>query len=187
MTRKKVAVYTGTFDPIHDGHIAFMQSALQQLELECIVLIPEKTPRGKQNVSPINHRIAMAKLATKGMPVVVQKLNADTARFSDIKSLVGAAVYDLHLMIGSDVALTLKTWPELGTIAKNMKFIIGIRSNDEAARMHTLMAHLEVNPDRYTCIQTTAAHSSSSQVRSGQARFLASIEQYIQKHHLYTL
>jgi nicotinic acid mononucleotide adenylyltransferase len=129
----------------------------------------------------------MARLATSTMPALVQELTTDTATFSSITDLFGTERPDLYLMIGSDVALTLKTWPEFSRITQSMKFIIGIRSNDEAARMHTLMAHLEVSPDRYTYIQTTAAHSSSSQVRSGQARFLASIEQYIQKHHLYTL
>jgi nicotinate-nucleotide adenylyltransferase len=50
---KKIGIFAGTFDPIHEGHVAFAQAVLADLSLDKIYFLPERQPRRKTNVGKI--------------------------------------------------------------------------------------------------------------------------------------
>ena len=62
-----IGVYGGTFDPPHWGHITAARAAMEQLELDKLVLIPDRVPPHKAlpegSASP-EQRLEMAALAT---------------------------------------------------------------------------------------------------------------------------
>ena len=49
--RKSVGIYSGTFDPVHTGHVAFALEAAQVANLQKVVFLPEETPREKTPTS----------------------------------------------------------------------------------------------------------------------------------------
>jgi len=61
-----IGFFGGTFDPIHRGHIALAQAALERHKLNRIYLVPSGVPPHKQQqpLSPFVHRYAMVVLAT---------------------------------------------------------------------------------------------------------------------------
>ncbi len=63
----RIGLLGGTFDPIHLGHIAILKTALQQLKLDKIFLIPAGDPWQKQPMTSPQHRLAMTKLATESI------------------------------------------------------------------------------------------------------------------------
>src|SRR6202008_2593248 len=65
----KVGILGGTFDPVHNAHLALAGTALRELPLDEILWIPTGTP-GYRNppVAPAEHRLAMLKLALAGEP-----------------------------------------------------------------------------------------------------------------------
>lgn len=68
MSRKKVILFGGTFDPIHLGHIQVADAAMQHIGAERVIFIPAKrSPHKKQQptASEID-RIAMIQLAIDG-------------------------------------------------------------------------------------------------------------------------
>jgi len=61
----KYAFFTGTFDPIHFGHLNVIVSAQKSLKLDKIFIIPNFSPRGKPNASSFINRLSMLRLAIK--------------------------------------------------------------------------------------------------------------------------
>lgn len=64
---KKIAIFGGTFDPIHNGHLYIAYEALDKLNLDEIIFMPSGIPPHKTKrklVSPF-YRYEMVKIATK--------------------------------------------------------------------------------------------------------------------------
>src|SRR5947208_8180074 len=61
-----VALFGGTFDPVHLGHMALAQAAEQQLDLKQVHFIPAYVPphKPRQPLADFEHRYAMVVLAT---------------------------------------------------------------------------------------------------------------------------
>ncbi|MFL6254637.1 MAG: nicotinate-nucleotide adenylyltransferase [Pyrinomonadaceae bacterium] len=66
--RRRIAVYGGTFDPVHVGHTAVARSLLQLFGLEEVLFVPAYVAPHKRDrkVSPAFDRYAMLALATQG-------------------------------------------------------------------------------------------------------------------------
>jgi nicotinate-nucleotide adenylyltransferase len=95
----------GTFDPVHNAHLAMARAALEHLNLERVLFMPTGNPRYRAPaLASGEHRVAMLKLAL-----------ADEPRFEiDARELApGASGYtvdtlrELRLELGADTALWL--------------------------------------------------------------------------------
>lgn len=65
--KKRIALYGGTFDPVHLGHLEIARGVLQLFEIENVIFIPaQMAPHkvGRPVTQPI-HRYAMLALATQ--------------------------------------------------------------------------------------------------------------------------
>src|SRR5262245_56084017 len=67
---RALGILGGTFDPIHDAHLAIAQAALETLDLERVLFVPAGLPPHKRDrvVTPPSHRVAMTELAVGGNP-----------------------------------------------------------------------------------------------------------------------
>ena len=63
-----VAIFGGTFDPIHRGHLAVARAAAERYKLGKIHFVPADIPphKQKQPLTPYYHRFAMISLAVQG-------------------------------------------------------------------------------------------------------------------------
>src|SRR5258708_1287895 len=77
---KKIPIFAGTFDPVHEGHLAFAQAALEE-GLEKVMFLVEPRPRRKQGVRALEHRTAMVQLAIADEPQL-STIVLEQARFS---------------------------------------------------------------------------------------------------------
>lgn len=60
---RRIGILGGTFDPIHDGHLALARRFADVLRLTELVLMPAGQPYRKQDVSAAEHRLAMTRAA----------------------------------------------------------------------------------------------------------------------------
>ncbi len=65
--RGGVAVFTGSFDPIHEGHLRVARAARDELGVERVILVP-RPPYGEKHPLPVRERAAMIRLAVQGSP-----------------------------------------------------------------------------------------------------------------------
>jgi nicotinate-nucleotide adenylyltransferase len=192
---KNIGIYSGTFDPVHAGHVAFGTATREMCRLDSVVFIPEQSPRHKSEVTGIHHRIAMLEQATADH-VGLSVTSLQTPRFTvsetfpELQHLFSNA--HLTFLIGSDVVQALpRHWEGIELLLPIVSFAVGMRSGDTPEEVKTLMKQVEMihhHAVEYTLIPPTPnAESSSSTIRrgSGAGHIAASTEAYIQQNSLY--
>src|ERR1051325_3319079 len=67
MSERRIGVYGGTFDPIHNGHLDVARAVLGYFDLDELLLVPAHRPPHKTTraISDAYQRYAMAVLATE--------------------------------------------------------------------------------------------------------------------------
>ena len=67
MALRRVAIYGGTFDPVHNGHLEVARRVLKLFELDEVIFVPACLPPHKRNanIASAFHRFAMLALATE--------------------------------------------------------------------------------------------------------------------------
>ncbi|MCA9341129.1 hypothetical protein KC952_01215 [Candidatus Saccharibacteria bacterium] len=167
---KKIGIFAGTFDPIHEGHVAFAQAVLADLSLDKIYFLPERQPRRKTNVGKFSDRYHQ--IENRIEPISkLSILTLQERRFSIDKTLPQltklAPDSKIVLLMGSDVALHLKDWKNISQLMMQVDFAIGMRSHrDEeihiAMRTLSTIAHLSA---QYSLHRTNFSHMSSTRLR----------------------
>lgn len=191
---KRIGIFSGSFDPIHKGHIAFALSSLEQASLDEVYFAPETKPRRKPNVSHISHRVTMLDLATRSLSRLhVLDL---TARYFTPKSTVSKLQQmfsgaTLVLLMGSDMLEHLHSWKHVDYMLGHVELAVGVRSDSDADRVEQLLSELPVQPLAITIIHTELSTASSSQARSAlrgggsSSEVTASVQAYAKKNWLY--
>ncbi len=192
--KRRVGVYSGTFDPIHSGHVAFAQEAMRACKLDEVVFLPERQPRAKNNVTDIVHRHALIEYAmasTTNMRVI----NLESERFTindtlpEIHRILGEC--DITFLMGSDVVRALYRWESLDILLRESSIAVGMRADDELREIATIMEQLARDHNirsSYILISTQKANMTSSQIRDGTVNMLElypNALKYMRKHHLY--
>ncbi len=195
----RIGIFSGTFDPVHHGHLVFARAAMAAAKLDKVVLLPEAEPRGKQGVTSLTHRLEMLRLATHDTPEF-EVLSLASLRF-DVAHTLPQLVQQFHgaelvLLVGSDVAQTFgRRWPGLEVLLSTVELVIGLREGDDQAAIEMLMGQLqEAYPmltPRYRFVSANPyAHGASSRVRQAvrtSNETIPHIADYIVAHRLYPL
>lgn len=81
-----IALFGGTFDPIHRGHLAIARAARRRFGLGVVYFVPADVPPHKQKtpVSAFEHRYAMVALATAGEKRFVPSLLEAPPRYQNV-------------------------------------------------------------------------------------------------------
>ncbi|MDQ3666326.1 MAG: nicotinate-nucleotide adenylyltransferase [Acidobacteriota bacterium] len=117
--RKRIAIYGGTFDPVHLGHIEVAKRVSELFEIDALLFVPAQVPPHKLTrlVTPAIHRYAMLVLATQETPrlhVSTFELEAPDRRYTvdtvaHFKSEFGESA-DLFFVMGADSWSEITTW-----------------------------------------------------------------------------
>lgn len=106
----------GTFDPVHNAHLAMARAALDKLKLEKLLFMPTGAPRyRKPAVASGEHRVAMLELALRDEPryaIDARELKPTASGYTvdTLLELHGELRTDLWLLVGADQYAKLDTW-----------------------------------------------------------------------------
>jgi nicotinate-nucleotide adenylyltransferase len=111
----------GTFDPIHDGHLALAQRFVEVLQLTELVLLPAGQPWQKPEVSPAGDRLAMTHAAARSLVLPGVKVSVATDEIEHdgptytVETLQRwrereGPLASLSMLIGADQLVRLNTW-----------------------------------------------------------------------------
>lgn len=115
---KKIGILGGTFNPVHNGHLALGTAAMEQYGLEEIWLMPSKLPPHKPHFAMLSeeHRLAMLRLATKSkeaMKVSDFELSRDGLTYTaDTLELLTKKYLDVrfYFIVGGDSLVNFSDW-----------------------------------------------------------------------------
>jgi nicotinate-nucleotide adenylyltransferase len=135
--RKKIGLLGGTFDPVHNGHLAVASHVLHVLDLNSILFIPAAHPPHKaghadgRQISAFAHRIAMLERALKGNNAFVisdieVKRSSPSYSIDTINLLIPqiGQKADLFFIIGADAFLEIDTWKRYQELPTLVHFVV---------------------------------------------------------------
>ena len=145
MCARRIALYGGTFDPVHVGHIEIARRVSQLFEIEKVIFIPaQMAPHkiGRPVTEPI-HRYAMLALATQDDPqlsISTFELDAPDRRYTvDTLAHFQRALGDgteLFFIMGADSWSEITTWREWERLLTMTNHIVVTRPGFEPLTTH---------------------------------------------------
>ena len=141
---KKTGILGGTFDPIHNGHMAMAELALRQLNLDELVLLPAGNPYFKKGITPYEDRYKMCCLAASQSSyrdnISVSRLEADESKptytYETLAKLKEAdPEAELYFLCGADVLESIQTWRQPEDIFALAKLAVFERDGSESVRL----------------------------------------------------
>lgn len=116
--RRRIAVYGGSFDPFHLGHLVPTVRAQETFRFEAVYFVPGSRPPHKQDqtLSPVTHRMAMVAMATlpyERFYASDVEVFADGPTYTvDTVRLFGRQHPDaeFYFLLGSDSFSQIETW-----------------------------------------------------------------------------
>lgn len=198
----KIGILGGTFDPCHKGHVNLAKDALEQAQLDEVILMPAKIQPFKQDkkVTSSFHRVNMLNIAIEkieGLRVSHWELEQDHVSYTyrtleEVKKLKGdnAKVY---FITGTDAFIGMKSWVNSESLLKNNNFIVGVRPG---YRLEELAAAIKDVRENYGSevikIDNKKFHISSTEIRdrivhnqSAHDLIDEGVERYILENELY--
>lgn len=166
---KRIGIYSGTFDPIHEGHILFASTAIGQFGLDLVVFMPEPKPRRKADVTALDDREAMLALSLQEYPQMEMFSPISEQEFT-VESTMRAIVEkypdcQYAMLMGADVFeyINKENWPGLEDIRESVGFIVALRTEDDGEIVTPLAKELNLQAE---FMQSALATVSSSKIRA---------------------
>ena len=167
---KSIALFGGSFDPIHNGHLFVIEELLSSNRFEKFVVIPAGNPWQKSVAASPAHRLAMVEIALKDCmskyrELEISRFEIDDARpsyaFQSIDYFASHNPGDnLVWILGSDAFAKIDEWKEIEQVAKSVEFLVITRPGQklESAKVAKSIT--------YSQIEINALDISSTKVRN---------------------
>jgi nicotinate-nucleotide adenylyltransferase len=209
----RTAVFGGSFNPIHYGHLLLADEVLEALALDRVLFVPAAVPPHKSAVdmAPAADRAAMVRLATASHPRFavsdVELRRVGPSYTVDTLETLAGGGDELFLVIGSETFLDFLTWREPARIARLARLVVvprtGSAFDPEAAAAQKVLreigappfvrvTHPRPVPDGTLIVHATSLPISSSElrrrVREGRSlayRLPDAVIDYVRAHALY--
>lgn len=121
MSTRRAAIYGGTFDPVHNGHLTVARRVSELFGLDQMIFVPAFVPPHKRGagISPAFHRFAMLALATEddaGFRISTIELDEPERPYAvetvaRIQDQIGSD-WRLFFIMGADLWAEIATWFE---------------------------------------------------------------------------
>lgn len=199
---QRIGVFGGAFDPPHLAHVALVQTAIEQLQLSEVRVLPTGHAWHKPRaLSEAKHRLAMTRLAFEGVAQVVVdereiKRDGPTYTVDTLQALVRERPDStFYLLIGEDQRRALPQWRQIEDIAR-MAIICAADRGPEAKAwgdepapesLPTASLSLPIQPLHMPLMPLSATdiRQRIARHRTIEALVPAAVERYIHEHHLY--
>lgn len=195
---RRLGVFGGAFDPPHRAHRALAETAIAELQLDELRVLP--TGQAWHKTRPLTdarHRLAMAQLAFDGLPGV--RLDEREIRRAG-PSYTLDTLRELHaehpqaelfLIMGKDQADVLPSWRDWQEIVRLA--IICVADRDGLTGEETRFVPPPEMAPRFRKLHMPALDISATDIRARRAEHQTiatlvcePVARYIEAHHLYT-
>jgi nicotinate-nucleotide adenylyltransferase len=183
---KKIAIYGGTFDPVHHAHLILAREAIEALSLEKVILVPAAISPLKKSapVASGEVRLAMLRAAINAEPEFEvdecelrrppPSYTIDTIR--EIRRRERDA--EIHCLIGEDHVERLPQWSRFPELDKMVRFVVLDRTGKQPTHSYQVIR-------RRIDISATEIRRRVAQNESIRYLVPESVEKIIHREKLY--
>ncbi len=185
----KILLFGGTFDPVHNGHVALLECAIEAIRPDKVGVIPVGNPwqRGRLPFAPGASRCAMLRLAFPHATIDERELRREGPTYT-VDTLRAIAVAhpktSLIWLLGTDSFARLDTWHEAGALAGLASFAV-VRRAAEAVVAPTGNFQYQVVDCAPPAVSSTGIRELRRRGVSIRELVPAAVCDYIQQHQLY--
>jgi nicotinate-nucleotide adenylyltransferase len=188
----KIALFGGTFNPIHYGHLLLAEISYDEFKLDKVIFIPSGQPPHKLESGFKIHRYNMVKLAIgKNKHFMVSdyeiKKNTITYTYDTIKYFKQKYYgHDIYFLIGLDLLLEMHTWKGKETVLDLCTFLVGTRPNYPISKV-PLRIRSKVNLFKLPLFDISSTEIRERIRQNKTIKYLVPepVEKYIFKNKLY--
>lgn len=161
-----IGLFGGSFDPVHNGHIALAKAAMAEFNLDKVIFIPAKNPPHKQKKQPAPAAIRIKMLSAAVKPYKRFSISRyESGRARTTYTYQTAAHFKkifpktkLFFIIGADSLVELRSWKNIKKLARTLKFIAAGRQGVKLRKTVPFKRSVEFLTSKIPAV-------SSSQVR----------------------
>ena len=144
---KKIAIYGGTFDPVHHAHLILARQAIETLGLDKVILVPAATSPLKK-AAPVASgevRLAMLRAGIKGEPEFevneCELLRPPPSFTIDTVEEIRRSECDasIYCLIGEDNIEHLPRWHRFAELERMVRFVVLDRSGKQPSHSYQLI------------------------------------------------
>jgi len=197
----RIGILGGSFDPVHNGHVALGQAAIRQAGLEKLIVMPTHVSPFKigREYADDDHRLAMCRLAFEGVDcaevsdyeIIHTEISYTYDTLTHLKEKYPEKV--LYFITGTDSFLDIEYWHKGTQLLENFNFIVsqrpGYRESELEERIRYYKERYQTEIVRLT---DDMPDISSTKIKARIQRDVEisemipeSVERYIHEHKLY--
>ena len=199
-SHERVGLFGGTFDPPHVGHLILASEARWQLELSRVLwtVTPDPPHKQDQSITPLEHRLAMVKLAIEDNPAFeLSEIELERPgphyTVDTIKLLAEQnPTAEIVPIIGGDSLHDLPTWHHPQELLYRAHWVGVMRRPGEETNLEALEHELPGITSKVHYVDAPLLEIASREIRERVATgkpfryyLLPSVYKYINEHHLY--
>ncbi len=173
-----LGILGGTFDPIHNGHLAAATAAQQALRLDTITLIPSHIPPHRRLPvgATAEQRYSMAALAAAGCPgwtasrIEVDRQGASYTfdTLTELRESAGAGT-QFFCILGADAFAEIDSWSRYPAVLDLAHFVVvsrpGITLDSLRERVPSAFNHSSSSESRVILVEAHTPDISSTDIR----------------------
>ena len=203
---EKVAIFGGTFDPIHWGHLLIAEMALDRLRLDRVIWVIDRSPPHKQlpTLLSFQYRWEMVQLAIANHPAFLLLPHTSNSSgssyaidtFTNLQTIYPQTHW--YWIVGQDAFATLSRWYRRQELIPKCNWLVAPRPNSNNIELELLTQQVveQLNSQnislRWQILSMPSVAISSSLIRqycqqNRSIRYLVpeAVRTYIQNHQLY--
>ena len=198
---KKLGIFGGTFDPIHNGHVELAKAALIEANLDFVFFMPTKrNPFKKDNdMASDLHRVNMIKSTINNKDyfcLLEKELEDDEYSYTyDTLSALNKeyTCCETYFIVGTDSILTMENWYKGKELLSEFSFITCNRPGHSMAELEDKLnyykrqygANILLLKSQMTNISSTNIRDKIKQGKSIKDDVPEGVERYILENDLY--
>jgi nicotinate-nucleotide adenylyltransferase len=194
---RRIGLFGGSFDPVHRGHLALAEAALEGVALDQILWIPAGHPWQKsRRLAPAEDRASMIEIAIAHEPRFrLERIELNRAgpsytldTVTELQAAASMLRAEWFLLIGQDQYARLSTWHGWRKLVQRVTFAVAARDGQVPTpdpQLAALTHRQLVIPMPAVDVSSTTLRARAAAGQSLAGMVPSAVEGYIASHGLY--